>query len=185
MSSSVPASAIQNTASQPFAAAQPPSPKPSSGFSFHDLLDIVNPLQHLPVIGTLYRAITGEHIGKLEKVAGDALYGGLWGAVSSVADLAFEAVTGKDFGDTVLALFSGHGSAKAPAAVAQNTITVPKAAANPPAGTDTIVPGMATTGIAALTSALQQKGIDSDIAQRALFAYRQSMNLPSLALAAN
>ena len=36
-------------------------------FSFHDLLDIVNPLQHLPVIGTIYRAITGDtyrHAGK-------------------------------------------------------------------------------------------------------------------------
>ena len=95
----------------------------SSGldFSFHDLLDILNPLQHLPVIGTLYRAITGEHIGTFEKVAGDALYGGLWGAVSSVADVAFEAVTGKDFGDTVLALFTGHHDAKAP--VAQNSVT--------------------------------------------------------------
>src|ERR1700744_1365468 len=62
---------------------------------FHHLLDVVNPLQHLPVIGTLYRAITGEHIGPVEKVMGDALYGGLWGAAGSVADLAFEGVTGK------------------------------------------------------------------------------------------
>jgi hypothetical protein len=71
--------------------------------AFHDLLDIVNPLQHLPVVGTLYRAISGDKIGKVEKIAGDALYGGLWGAVGSVADTAFEAITGKDFGSTVLA----------------------------------------------------------------------------------
>ena len=77
-------------------------------FSFHHLLDIVNPLQHLPVIGTIYRAITGDHIGMPEKIAGDTLYGGLWGAVSGVADAAFEAMTGKDFGSTVLALFTGH-----------------------------------------------------------------------------
>ena len=84
-----------------------PAAKPESGFSlgsaFHDLLDIVNPLQHLPVIGTLYRAITGDTMGTMEKIAGDALYGGLWGAVGAVADTAFEAVTGKDFGSTVLA----------------------------------------------------------------------------------
>src|ERR1700753_1581635 len=73
----------------------------SGGFSlhtaFHDLLDIVTPLQHLPVVGTLYRAITGDTIGTVEKIAGDALYGGLWGAVSSVADTAFEAVEWKEF----------------------------------------------------------------------------------------
>ena len=28
---------------------------------FHHLLDVINPLQHLPLVGTLYRAITGDH----------------------------------------------------------------------------------------------------------------------------
>ncbi|HMH65471.1 MAG TPA: hypothetical protein VK515_07780, partial [Rhizomicrobium sp.] len=42
---------------------------------FHHILDVINPLQHLPVVGTIYRAITGEHIGNIEKIAGDALYG--------------------------------------------------------------------------------------------------------------
>ena len=75
------------------------APKSSDwDFSFHNLLDIINPLEHLPIIGTIYRAITGTHIGIPERIAGDALYGGLWGAVSGVADAAFEAVTGKDFG---------------------------------------------------------------------------------------
>ena len=53
--------------------------------SFHNLLGIVNPLQHLPVIGTLYRAITGDKIGTPEKIAGDALYGGVWGAAARAA----------------------------------------------------------------------------------------------------
>lgn len=139
-------------------------------FSFHDLLDIINPLQHLPIIGTLYRAITGDHIGKFEKVAGDTLYGGLWGAVSSVADVAFEAVTGKDFGDTVLSLLTGHHDAKPPIVVVQNS--TPPAAVAPPVPSD----------IAALTNALMQKGIDSDITQRALFAYRKSTSLTDMAL---
>jgi hypothetical protein len=145
-----------------------------SSFSFHDLLDIVNPLQHLPVVGTLYRAITGDSIGKFEKVAGDTLYGGVWGAVSSVADLAFEAVTGKDLGDTVLALVSGKRDIK-PTAVADNQA----APASQPGSTS------ATPDIAALTSALQQKGVDSDTAQRALYAYRKSAGLPTLTLAGN
>src|ERR1700749_1242127 len=80
-------------------------------FTFHDFLSIINPLQHLPVISTLYRAITGDKIGVPEKIAGDALYGGLWGAVSAVADTAFEAATGKDFGSTVMAkVFGDHDS---------------------------------------------------------------------------
>ena len=74
---------------------------------FENVLDVVNPLQHLPVVGTVYRAITGEKIGDLEKIAGDTLYGGVMGLASSVADLAFEKITGKSFGDTMLAMVEG------------------------------------------------------------------------------
>lgn len=78
--------------------------KTDSGNSFFDdMLDVVNPLQHLPVVGTVYRAITGDKIGDVEKVAGDTLYGGPIGLVTSLADVAFEKMTGKDFGDTVMA----------------------------------------------------------------------------------
>ena len=125
------------------------------GFSFHDLLSIINPLQHLPVIGTLYRAITGDTIGTPEKIAGDTLYGGLWGAVASIADAAFEAVTGKDFGDTVLALFTGSHDSK-PVAVAANTSACAcgRALRRQPAATD--------SNYLALTASLAQKGVDSD-----------------------
>lgn len=81
-----------------------------SSFSFHDLISIVNPLQHIPVVSTLYRAITGDTIKPLERIAGDTLYGGAWGFVSSVANLAFKDLTGKDFGDTALALVEGDNS---------------------------------------------------------------------------
>ena len=168
--------------------------------SFHNLLDIINPLEHLPVIGTLYRAITGTHIGMPEKIAGDALYGGLWGAVSSVADAAFEKVTGKDFGDTVLSLFSGHhdtelaNAAAAPAAQAPATepdfgdrvlaffsghhntqlanVAVTPAAQPPapPSGPDAV----------ALQAALSRNGVNGDLAQRAMAAYRKSILMPSL-----
>src|ERR1700760_3953015 len=103
-----------------------PAPRPliasSNGdwqLTLHNILGVINPLQHLPVVGTLYRAITGDKIGVPEKIAGDALYGGLWGAVSAVADTAFEAATGKDFGSTVMAkVFGDHDSG---AAVADNS----------------------------------------------------------------
>jgi hypothetical protein len=168
--------AAQGTAS---ASATPAASVDDSGFSFHDLLSIINPLQHLPVIGTLYRAITGDTIKTPEKIAGDALYGGLWGAVASVADAAFQAVTGKDVGDTVLALLTGnHASASigvatnAPAAAPATTTT---SAATPAAATD--------PNVAALTASLAGKGVDSDTAKRAIFAYQKSMILPNMAFA--
>jgi hypothetical protein len=85
-----------------------------------DVLDVVNPLQHLPVVGTVYRAITGDKIGDVEKVAGDTLYGGPIGLVSSLADLAFEKITGKDFGDTVMAFVGLDGKDDNTTALAAN-----------------------------------------------------------------
>jgi hypothetical protein len=146
-----------------------PSKSGDWDFSFHNLLSIINPLQHLPVIGTLYRAITGDSIGTPEKIAGDALYGGLWGAVAGFADAAFQSLTGKDVGDTVLAMFSGSKDKTALAASAN----APPTALAP-----------SDAGLEALTVSLNQKGVENDIAQRALFAYRKSMALPDLALAA-
>ena len=157
------------------AAAKPAAPAEHSGFSFHDFLSIINPLQHLPVIGTLYRAITGDKIGVPEKIAGDALYGGLWGAVSGVADAAFQKITGKDFGETVLALFTGHHD---------SAIQV---AANSDIKPVTITPGMpmpADPNVAALTASLTEKGVDSSLARRAIFAYQKSMTLPDMMVAA-
>src|SRR6187397_964749 len=77
--------------------------KEEEGF-FDHLLDVVNPLQHIPIIGTIYRAITGDKIGSVEKIMGGTLYGGMWGAISAIADVAFKGITGKSFEDTALSL---------------------------------------------------------------------------------
>ena len=146
----------------------PPAEKPD-GFklTFDNLLDVINPLQHLPVIGTLYRAITHDQIATPEKIAGDTLFGGLWGFVSSVADTAFEAITGKNFGDTVLALFTGDKKTD----VAASTANAPDAAAlaAPPAG------------MGALMNSMAAKGIDPVMAQRAALAYNKSMDMAQAA----
>jgi hypothetical protein len=137
--------------------------------AFEDILDIVNPLQHLPVVGTLYRAMTGDKMGTLPKIAGDTLYGGLWGAVGSLADTAFEAITGKDFGSTVLALVTdGFGSEDKPVTVAQN---IPAAKAALPAGGEEL----------AFSNALSARGIDGDLSARALYAYRRSQGMADAA----
>ena len=71
-------------------------------FTFDDLISIVNPLQHIPVVSTIYRSLTGETIKPFERILGDTLYGGVWGGVSAVANVVYQDVTGKDFGQTVL-----------------------------------------------------------------------------------
>lgn len=80
------------------------------GLSFGDLLDVVNPLQHIPVVSTLYRSMTGDAIAPAARVVGGALYGGPIGAGMAVANAIIEQVTGKDVGDTVLALVTDDGS---------------------------------------------------------------------------
>jgi hypothetical protein len=81
----------------------------ANGKSFLDnLLDIVNPLEHLPVIGTVYSELTGDKPGDFEQIAGDTLYGGPIGFVSSLASVGFEKLTGKDFGDTVWGWVTGN-----------------------------------------------------------------------------
>jgi len=108
----------------------PAAPQASSGisagdlgladFSFHDLVSIVNPLQHIPIVSTLYRTLTGDTIRPLERIAGDSIYGGFWGFVSSVANVAYQEVTGKDFGETALAFLTGDDGESQMAVAANN-----------------------------------------------------------------
>ncbi|MDI1228632.1 MAG: hypothetical protein PSY14_13205 [bacterium] len=70
------------------------------------ILDIINPLQHIPVISTIYRNITGDEISPMARVAGDALYGGPIGAAVGLANVAVEHKTGKDIGENVMAMFN-------------------------------------------------------------------------------
>jgi hypothetical protein len=150
---------------------------------FHHLLDVVNPLQHLPVIGTVYRAMTGEHIGAVEKIAGDTLYGGLWGAISSVADLAFEGITGKSAEDTVIGWIKGDSNSQV-AKITPPSITV--AQSLPSSDTPTLPSSPAAVAstqsnspdIVALSAALSSRGITGDMASRALDAYRRAVSAP-------
>jgi len=108
-------------------AAQASSPAAQSaeheGFSFGDLLDIVNPLQHLPIISTIYRHLTGDTIGLPEKIAGDGLYGGLVGLACSVGDALFQEITGKNVGDTVYAFVTGENDNKTGIATGPVSVT--------------------------------------------------------------
>src|SRR3546814_13010283 len=66
------------------------------GFSFGDFLDIINPLQHIPIVSPIYRAITGDTIQPGSRIAGDTLFGGPIGLVGGVTDAMVPASPGKD-----------------------------------------------------------------------------------------
>lgn len=76
-------------------------------FSFRDLIDIINPLQHLPVVSTLYRWVTGDAIGALPRIIGDGLYGGPIGLVTGLFNAAVKQESGKDVGEHMIALVGG------------------------------------------------------------------------------
>ncbi len=69
---------------------------------FETLLDIVNPLQHLPVVGTIYRAVTGDTLSSGARLIGDTLFGGPIGLASAAVNLAVQHETGKDVGQHLL-----------------------------------------------------------------------------------
>lgn len=73
------------------------------GFTFSDFLDIINPLQHIPVVSTVYRAITGDKIDPGARLIGGGLFGGPIGLVASMVSGMVEEATGKDPGEHALA----------------------------------------------------------------------------------
>lgn len=99
--------------------------------SFADVLDIVNPLQHIPIVNTVYRELTGDKISSFAQVAGSTLYGGTIGLISGIVNAVLQDETGKDVGATVLAALTGDegkspnasGSAAAATMVADNSAT--------------------------------------------------------------
>lgn len=107
---------------------------PKHSFSFRELLSDLNPLQYIPIIGTMFRAITGEVVPEPVRDAGSlvvsTLIGGPVGAALDLGELAAEKLTGIDpekIGDKLLAdIGIGHRAA-IPAAAEQVVKTTPAA----------------------------------------------------------
>lgn len=81
-------------------------------FGFLDLLDVVNPLQHIPIVSTIYREISGDTIGNPARIAGGFLFGGVIGLAGSVANAIIDETTGKDVGDHLIGLVGGDESGR-------------------------------------------------------------------------
>ena len=85
-------------------AGDPPAPEGKDELTFADFLSVINPLQHIPVVSTLYRWVTGDTIKPAARVVGGALYGGPIGMVSAAFNAIVEQVKGADIGAQLVAL---------------------------------------------------------------------------------
>jgi hypothetical protein len=102
--------------------------KDGGSFGFHDLLDTINPLQHIPVVSAIYRWLTGDTPGNVARIVGDGLFGGPLGLAAGALSVALKEETGKDPGELALALVSGE-----PGDGAKTQIAAADPAATPPA----------------------------------------------------
>ena len=106
------------------------------GFSFWDILDVVNPLHHLPVIGNIYRALSGDEIKGISRILGGGIFGGIIGAVAGLVNAITDQISGKDIGEHIMAFFGIGGDAAPAMALAQQPGEVlPSTGPERPAGT--------------------------------------------------
>lgn len=90
------------------AAPVPPSrskdsePATEKEWSMDDVFDVINPLQHIPIVSMAYRSLTGDTIGAIGNILGGALYGGPIGAIVGTVDSIIHETTGKDIAENVL-----------------------------------------------------------------------------------
>lgn len=80
----------------------------NDGPSFKDILDTLNPLQHIPLVSSLYQSMTGDTLSTGAKMAGDTLYGGALGLLSSIINSIVETQTGTDIGGNILSAITGE-----------------------------------------------------------------------------
>lgn len=85
--------------------------------SFDQVLDVINPLHHIPVVGTLYRALTGDQLDGSASIMGSMIYGGPVGLVAGLVDAVVEQASGRDIGGLALAMIGGEELAGPAAAV--------------------------------------------------------------------
>ncbi len=81
-----------------------PSEASGLGAIFETRLADLNPLQYVPVVGMIYRAITGEHLDPAWRVGGavvtGVLMGGPVGIVTSLLGVGLEELFHQVIGDT-------------------------------------------------------------------------------------
>lgn len=98
-----------------------PAATADSAPSFGDFIDMINPLQHIPLVNILYRNLTGDDIRGAAQVVGGALFGGPIGAIAGTASAIAEYQTGQSLAEVTVAAFSGEPMSPSARAVADIT----------------------------------------------------------------
>ncbi|MEQ9640668.1 MAG: hypothetical protein RIM84_11650 [Alphaproteobacteria bacterium] len=157
------------------------------GLSFGDVIDVVNPLHHLPVVGTAYREMTGDEIAPAAKIIGGMIFGGPIGMVLAIFSAIFEEATGKDIGTAVADIFTDDGgeagsqlaeAGTAPSDAPQaQAPTVAMATAEPVAAAPAPAALSAAAGAAALPQ-LAPAGAAPQLSPQAFDALVRSFNGP-------
>lgn len=110
---------VQDALTPPQAQAEAGAADTATAFSeggvpgFGDVLDIVNPLQHIPVVSQYYRDWTGDDMGYISQVAGGALWGGSLGVAASFVNLGLTSVMGQSPTQYMQQFFAGDEAAAA------------------------------------------------------------------------
>lgn len=131
-----PETTLQDTASANFFSPEGPS--------FRDMLDIINPLEHIPVVSSLFDDATGHAPSVAARLAGGALFGGPIGFAVALVNEIFTAETGRGVGGTMLAALTGT----------DTPATQVASAANAPLSTASTAPDSALPPTAAISDAL-------------------------------
>jgi hypothetical protein len=79
---------------------------PDGEFGWDDFVDIINPLQHIPVVAQIYRAVTGDQAYGLSNFIGALPFGPL-SVASAIADTVVRSQTGRDAGTDMAAAILG------------------------------------------------------------------------------
>jgi hypothetical protein len=80
------------------------NPDKEDSFGFGDLIDMVNPLHHIPLVGYAYRSITGDQIKPIGQIIGGAVFGGAAGAAVGLVNTVIQEETGKDVAGNTYAM---------------------------------------------------------------------------------
>ena len=179
----VPASVVPPTARGVYGDQGPDPYEAAQGqqqdLSFADFLDIINPLQHIPIINTIYREVTGDTISPVARMIGGGLYGGPVGLLASAVNNAVEAQTGGDIGANLLAAVTGQDLEATAASSSQLAVAVPNGEGAPQAAAPAAVP---TIGAAA--EAAPQGGMVPAAAEQAALVPQAASAAETLAMPA-
>ncbi len=128
-------------------------------FGWDDFLDVINPLQHIPIVAQIYRAVTGDEINGAAELLGSLPLGplGVIGTMGTVADLAVKDTTGKDIGENLEALVFGSGTKSGDGAAGDASDMAEATPAHPDLDMQTASAAPAVSGMDAARQAHDQR----------------------------